>query len=101
LFSGSSIVLLSGNIGNSAETGLEFGAGYKSDHGLRLDMNYTYADIADKQPGSQPQVSPAPMTLSGANSTPVHKINLHGGYSLGLWEFDGYGHYGLFAESCG
>ena len=83
--SGGSVILTSGNIGNSTEIGFETGAGYKSETGLKLDANYTFASIKNHMFSTN-----APESDS---STSRHKVNVHGGYDIGRLELDGYGHY--------
>jgi iron complex outermembrane receptor protein len=78
-------VALSGNVGNSEERGLETGIAYKTGNGLKLDANYTFADITE-----HPNAGDA---TPDAKGTPTHKINLHAGYTIDRVELDGYGHY--------
>lgn len=85
LQSGQTIVALSGNTGNSSERGLETGLAYKAQSGLKLDANYTFADIIEHA-----DVTGEALDKKG---TPRHKVNLHAGYTIDRFELDGYGHY--------
>ena len=79
------VLVQSGNSGNSSERGFESGIAYNSRSGLKLDANYTYADILESS-----HIPGGPLDRLG---TPRNKVNLHAGYSFGRWEIDGYAHY--------
>ncbi len=75
-----------GNQGDSDALGLDLGVTVKKASGWRYGANYSYAHLRDRSASST-------TPIAAERATPQHHLNLQLGYTIGDWEFDGYGRY--------
>jgi outer membrane cobalamin receptor len=74
------------NTGSSYEIGVELGVRGKSDGGFRWNASYSYSTIHDDVTA---EIASLPVASGSYDSgTPLNKVILGGGYSVGRWEFD-------------